>query len=144
MMLQIAAKIAGYITGGLVDKVLEAYKIHKANKTSEAEFESRVRMVAQETAAKVEQSWAQAATEATKAAHASLSSSPVLQRAWAVTLFLQVAVLVWYQVGASAFQVATGVVWPDPGISLEWAYLLVATVLGAGPLVLRRQGLGKP
>jgi hypothetical protein len=137
-VISIVAKIAGWITGGLVDKVLEAYKAHRAGQASEAEFESRVKIAAQETAAKIEQSWAQAVADATKAAHESLGKSPILQRAWASVLFLQVVVLVWYQIGAPAFQVITGTVWPHPGLSLEWAYLLVATMIGAGPLVLRR------
>jgi hypothetical protein len=46
--------------------------------------------------------------------------------------------LFWYQVGAPAYQVITGTAWPSPGISLEWAYLLVAAMIGAGPLVMRR------
>lgn len=137
-MIGIAARIAGWLTGGLVDNILEAYRLHQAGKSSAAEFESRVRVAAQETAARIEQSWAEAASEAARATHASLAASPVLQRAWAAVLFLEVVVLVWYQLGAPAFQVITGTAWPDPGISLEWAYLLVATMIGAGPLVLRR------
>lgn len=134
----IAAKIASWVTGGLVDKILEAYRIHKEGKTSEAEFEAQVKMSAQETAAKIEESWAEAAADTAKATQATLAKAPILQRAWAAVLFLQVVVLVWYQLGASAFQLITGVAWPHPGISLEWAYLLVATQLGAGPLVFRR------
>jgi hypothetical protein len=134
----IAAKIAGWITGGLVDKILEAYRIHKDGKTSEAEFEAQVKISAQETAAQVEQSWAQAASDAVKATHTSLSKSPILQRAWAAVLFLQVVVLTFYQIGAPAFQIITGTPWPDPGISLEWSYALVAAMIGAGPLVMRR------
>lgn len=132
------AAIVKLLTGGLVDRVLDLGQAYFRKEISQAEFEASVKIAAQETAAKVEASWAQAASEAAKATHASLSSSPVLQRAWAATLFLQVVVLVWYQLGAPAFQLITGVPWPHPGISLEWAYLLVATMIGAGPLVLRK------
>lgn len=134
------AAIIKLLTGGLVDKVLELGQAYFRKEISQAEFESRVKIAAQETAAKVEESWAQASADVAKATQATLKASPVLQRAWAATLFLQVVTLFWYQVGAPAFQVATGIVWPAPGISLEWAYLLVASMIGAGPLVLRRGG----
>lgn len=122
----IAGIIAKILTGGLLDKLLEAYRLRQEGKISEAEFRSRVQIAAEETAA-----------ETAKATHDSLRKSAILQRAWAATLFLQVATLFWYQVGAPAFQVVTGIVWPDPGVSLEWAYLLVAAMIGAGPLVMR-------
>jgi hypothetical protein len=130
--------IVKILTGGLVDKVFDLGQAYLNKQISEAEFRAKVEIAAQETAAEIEQSWAQAATDTAKATQATLKASPILQRAWAATLFLQVVVLVWYQIGAPAFQVITGTAWPNPGISLEWAYLLVATMIGAGPLVLRR------
>jgi hypothetical protein len=126
------------LTGGLLDKLLEAYSLRQQGKISEAEFRSRVEIATRESEAKIEESWAEASSDAARASHASLGKSPILQRAWASVLFLQVTVLVWYQIGAPAFQVITGTAWPSPGISLEWAYLLVATQLGAGPLVFRK------
>jgi hypothetical protein len=122
----IAGIIAKVLTGGLLDKLLEAYKLRQDGKISEAEFRSRVQIAAEETA-----------QETAKATHDSLGKSAILQRAWAATLFLQVAVLVFYQIVAPAYQVVTGTAWPDPGISLEWAYFLVAAMIGAGPLVTR-------
>ena len=135
MILGFLAKI---LTGGLLDKLLEAYNLRQQGKISEAEFRSRVEIATRESEAKIEESWAEASSDAVQATHASLGKSPILQRAWASVLFLQVTVLVWYQIGAPAFQVITGTAWPSPGISLEWAYLLVATQLGAGPLVFRK------
>lgn len=122
----IAEIIAKILTGGLLDKLLEAYKLRQEGKISEAEFRSRVQVSAEETAA-----------ETTKAIHDSLGKSVILQRAWAATLFLQVSVLVFYQLIAPAFQIVTGEAWPNPGVSLEWAYLLVAAMIGAGPLVMK-------
>lgn len=122
----IAGVIAKILTGGLLDKLLEAYKLRQDGKISEAEFRAQVQIAAEETAA-----------ETTKATHDSLGKSAILQRAWAATLFLQVGVLVFYQLIAPGFQIVTGTAWPNPGISLEWAYLLVAAMIGAGPLVMR-------
>lgn len=126
------------LTGGLLDKLVEIYKLRQDGKISEAEFESRKAIAVQENAARIEQAWAETAKSAVTATQATLAASPILQRAWAATLFLQVFVLFWYQLGAPCFTVITGVRWPDPGVSLEWAYLLIAGMIGAGPLVLRR------
>jgi len=132
------AAIVKLLTGGLLDKILDIGKQYLTNERDRADFDKQVRIAAQETAAKMEETWAQAAKEAAKATSETVKSSPILQRAWAAVLFLQVAVLVWYQIGSPAYQVITGTAWPSPGVTLEWAYLLVATMLGAGPLVLRR------
>jgi hypothetical protein len=132
------AAIVKLLTGGLLDKILDIGKQYLTNERDRADFEKQVRIAAQDAAAKMEETWAQAATEAAKATNETVKASPILQRAWAAVLFLQVAVLVWYQIGSPAYQVITGTAWPSPGVTLEWAYLLVATILGAGPLVLRR------
>jgi hypothetical protein len=134
----VIAAIVKLLTGGLVDKVLDLGQAYFRKEISQAEFESRVKIAAQETAAKVEQSWAETAKATAVATQATLAASPILQRAWAAVLFLQVFVLVWYQLGAPAYAVITGQAWPSPGVSLEWAYLLVMAMIGAGPLVLRR------
>lgn len=132
------AAIVKLLTGGLVDRVLDLGQAYLKKEIDKAEFESRVRIAAEETAAKVEASWADATASVARATQSTLKSSAILQRAWAAVLFLQVAVLVFYQIGAPAYRVMTGSAWPDPGVSLEWAYLLVAAMIGAGPLVLRR------
>lgn len=119
--------IVKLLTGGLVDKVLDGWQAYLRKEISEAEFESRVRIAAEEAGARISGD-----------VQAALRASPILQRAWGAVLFLQVSVLVWYQIGAPAFEVLTGAAWPDPGVSLEWAYLIVAAMIGAGPLVFRR------
>ena len=135
MIVGIVSKI---LTGGLVGQILEAYKLHKANKTSEAEFESRVKIAAQEAAAKVEESWAEAAAKINSSTQSTVRASRILQRAWASTMMLQLFVLAWYQIGAPAYLVLTGTPWPDPGATVEWAYLLLGAMLGAGPFVFKR------
>ncbi len=131
--------ILQFLTGGLVDKITDLGKAYLQRQVSEAEFRAEVEKATQEAAAKIEEGWAKAATQITAEVQASIRQSPVLQRAYAVTLFLQLAVLVFYQVGAPAYQVITGTAWPSPGVSLEWAYLLVAAMIGAGPLIVGRR-----
>lgn len=132
--------LVNWLTGGFADKIIDLGKAYFEKQISEAEFEAGVRKSAQETAAKIEASWADAAKSIAASTGDMVKSSPILQRAWAAVLFLQVAVLVWYQVGAGAFDVITGTAWPDPGVRLEWAYLLIGAMVGAGPLVFGRGG----
>lgn len=134
----ILASIVNWVTGGLVDKVVDLGKAYFNKEISEAQFEAEVKKAASETAAKIEQSWADAAKSIAASTQETLRASPILQRAWSSVLFLEVAVLVWYQIGAPAFAVITGEQWPAPGVVLEWAYLLIGAQLGAGPFVFRR------
>lgn len=136
--MSIITAIVGYLTGGFVDKIVDLGKAYFQKETDQAEFESKVRIAAQEAAAEVEKGWAQATADITKSVQSTLAASPILQRAWASVMFLEVTVLVWYQIGAPAYRVITGVPWPEPGISLEWAYLLIASMIGAGPFVFKR------
>lgn len=134
-MIAILAKL---LTGGLLDRVLGLYDSYIKKEISEAEFRSRVEIATQETEKAVETAWADAAAKMADSVQATVRVSPVIQRAYAAVMFLQLAVLSWYQIGAPAFQVITGTPWPHPGIVIEWSYALLAVTLGAGPLVLRR------
>lgn len=130
--------ILSWLTGGFVDKLVGLGQAYFQKQVSEAEFRAEVEKAAQETAAKVEASWADASAKIAASTGDMIKASATLQRAWSSVLFLQVVVLVFYQLGAPAFAVITGRAWPDPGVSLEWAYLLIGAMIGAGPLVFRR------
>ena len=138
-MITAALTIIGkIISGGLTSQILEAWKLYREGKVSEAEFESRVKISGKEAEAKIEAAWAEASSKITESVQSTVRASPVIQRAYAIVLFLQLFVLVWYQLGVPAYQVITGVPWPAPGASIEWAYLLIAAMIGAGPLVMRK------
>lgn len=130
--------ILGWLTGGFVDKITDLGKAYLQRQVSEAEFRAEVEKAAQETAAKVQEAWADASAKITDSVHQSVRQSPIIARAYAIVLFLQLFVLVFYQLGAPAYQVITGTAWPAPAASIEWAYLLIGAMVGAGPLVFRR------
>lgn len=127
-----------WLTGGFADKLIGLGQAYFQRQISEAEFRAEVEKAAKDAAARTEATWADAATKIAATTGDTLKASVILQRAFAVTLFLQVAVLVWYQIGAGAFEIITGSKWPSPGVTLEWAYLLVGCMIGAGPFVFRR------
>ncbi len=126
------------LTAGLLDKALEAYELYKKGQISQSEFESRVAIASKEAETKIEEAWAETAAKVTSSVQSTVRASQVIQRAYAIVLFIQLFVLVWYQLGAPAFTIITGAVWPAPMASIEWAYLLIAAMIGAGPLVYRK------
>lgn len=132
------AAIIKLLTGGLLDKVLDLGRTYITSQTDRAEFEKQVRIAAQDAEAKAEQAWAEAAAKVAASTQDTLKASAILQRAFSIVLFMQLFVLVWYQVGAPAFQLATGVSWPAPMAPMEWAYLLIGAMIGAGPFVFKR------
>lgn len=127
-----------WLTGGFVDRLVGLGEAYFQKQITEAQYRAEVERAAKEAAAKTEAAWADAAAKIAASTGDMVKASPILQRAWAAVLFLQVAILAWYQIGAPAFYVITGTAWPDPGISLEWAYLLIGAMIGAGPFVFRR------
>lgn len=126
------------ITGDLLGKVLEGWRLYQQKQISAAEFESRVQIAAEESAAKAQQAWADATAKYAESVQSTVRSSAVIQRGYVVVLFLQLFVLVWYQLGAPAYMVITGSQWPQPMASIEWAYLLIGAMIGAGPLVFKK------
>lgn len=67
-----------------------------------------------------------------------MKASPMMRFIWGVVVLSQLGVLLWHQVGIPAI-VAMGVVrsYPPSGSTVEWAYLLLAFCLGAGPAIFR-------
>lgn len=132
--------LLSWLTGGFVDKLVGLGQAYFNKQVTEAEFRAEVEKAAKDAAAKTEAAWADASAKIAASTSDMVKASPILQRAWAAVLFLQVAVLVWFQIGAGAFEVITGQAWPSPGVTLEYAYLLIGAMIGAGPLVFRRGG----
>lgn len=132
------ATIIKFLTGGFVDRIVGLAETYLKTEGDKAKFKADVEEAAQQAAADVEKEWVKAAASITASVQDTLKASVILQRAYAIVLFLQLFVLVWYQLGAPAYQVISGTSWPQPMASIEWAYLLVGAMVGAGPLVFRR------
>jgi len=130
--------IVKLLTGGLLDKVFGLYDSYLKKEISEAEFRSRVEIAAQDTEKAVETAWADTAAKIAESTQATVRVSPVIQRAWAAGMGMQFCVLMWYQVGAGAFEIYTGVKWPDPGVSLGWGYSLLMTMVGGYAVAFRK------
>lgn len=131
-------KVLSFLTGSLVGEIGGIAKAYFNKEISEAEFEAKIKIAVEENHAKIEQAWADTTAKTTESVQQTMRVSPMMQRAYALALLSQIFVLIWYQVGASAFLLYTGKAWPSPGTTVEWAYLLVGAMIGAGPLVFKR------
>lgn len=131
-------KAISILSGSLIGEIGDIAKSYFNKEISQAEAESRTKIAIETYQAKVEEAWAKTASENMESVQATLRVSPIMARAYAFALISQLFVLVWYQLGASAYLVLTGTPWPSAGATVEWAYLLVGAMLGAGPFVFKR------
>ncbi len=130
--------ILNVITGGLFKTVTDLGQAYFNKEISREDFESRIAIAQSEAQKAIEVAWAQASAQMTESAQATVRASPVIQRAYAGVMFIEVAILAWFQIGTSAYEILTGTPWPTPIINVDYAYLLVAATLGAGPFVFRK------
>ena len=121
------ATILKFLTGGLVDGIVDLGKSYINKEISEAEFRSRVEIALADSATKI-----------TESLQATIRSSPVLQRALAFVMVSQTLVLLLYQLGGPLWPMITGDVFPAPVITVEWAYALVGLCITGGAVMLRK------
>ena len=121
------ATILKFLTGGLVDGIVDLGKSYINKEISEAEFRSRVEIALADSATKI-----------TESLQATIRSSPVLQRALAFVMVSQTLVLLLYQLGGPLWPMITGDVFPAPVITVEWAYALVCLCGAGGAVMLRK------
>jgi hypothetical protein len=129
--------ILNLLTGKVLDKVSGIFELYLKKEISEAEFKSRVEIAVQDTVKETEKAWADVAAKQYTEFQLSVRSSPILQRAYVAVIITQLAVLVFYQWGASAFLLITGQAWPSAGATVDWAYAILALCLGGGAFVFR-------
>ena len=121
------ATILKFLTGGLVDGIVDLGKSYINKEISEAEFRSRVEIALADSATKI-----------TESLQATIRSSPVLQRALPFVMVSQTLVLLLYQLGGPLWPMITGDVFPAPVITVEWAYALVGLCITGGAVMLRK------
>lgn len=126
------------LTGGLLDRVIGIYDKYADGKITKAQLDADVEKARIEAEKAAEAEFSKMAASIAESTQATVRASPVIQRAWAAGMTLQFFVLVWYQIGASAFEVYAGVKWPDPGISLGWGVSLLMTMVGGYAVAFRR------
>lgn len=142
MLSALAGGVISSIASTFMGKALDAFTAYVNKQISMAELEARVRQALLETFAEVEKAQTDALARTYASFMAALQTSKLLQVVWASVTLSQLAVLLWHQAGIPALVYIVGGSYPGSGSTVEWAYLLVAFCLGAGPVVLNN-GPGK-
>jgi len=125
-------------------KLLSLYKAHQRGEITKAELDAEVQKAQIEGATEVDKAQYAALEDTYESFMEAARRSRIIAIGWAVTLFTQLAVLLWHQAGIPLYTWYSGNSYPSSGTTVEWAYLLVAGLLGVGPLVLRASpGLGQ-
>lgn len=90
----------------------------------------------------VEVAHADALTKTVASFYDVMKTSKILQYGWLITLLSQVFVLSWAQWAVPYIIWTYGGTYPSNGDLVQWAYLLIAFLVGGGPIILRA-GPGK-
>jgi len=134
----LASILAGPIVKMLFGTVQGIFKDYFNKEISKAEAEARIKEAVTASIAKVEVSHAEALASTYESFWKHGSKHKIVLWCWAAATISQLFVLFWYQ-----WIVPWGTFWgwwvnyPSPGSTVDWAYLLLAGLLGMAPLVLR-------
>jgi|SRR5882672_1545676 len=132
-----------FITGFLSSAV-DAFKAYENKQISVEQLRDQLYGLMVQAAKDVEVAQAEALAKTYASFMQAMVQSKIMQRVWAFVTISQSLMILWFQIGIPIVVVvvhnytgATDFRWPSSGDTAMWAYLLVATCLGMGPVVLR-------
>lgn len=138
MLMTIITTIAPLLIGKLAD----AFSAYEKKQISLAELNARVAQSLMESFTEVMKSEGDTLAKTFASFGEVMKNSKLVRMVWAIVVLSQLGVLLWLQVGISAVVYWKGGTWPSAGATGDWAYLLIAGLLGLGPVVLNA-GPGK-
>lgn len=136
MLSALAGPVIAQIASGLIGKVADVFIAYQAKQISRDQLQAEVARSLLATIGEVEKSQADALAATYASFMQAAKSSIVLQVAWASVVISQLGVLLWHQIGIPALVYLSKAPYPSSGATVEWAYLLLAGMLGLGPVVL--------
>lgn len=137
MLGNIITAIAGPLVDKLIGPFLDLGKAYLNKQISLEELRQKMVVVLVTSVTDVEQTHAQELSKTWESFNVTMRQSRLVRIGWAVTLFSQLAVLLWHQLGIPAFVYLTGKGYPSSGSTVEWSYALIGFLLGAGALIFR-------
>jgi len=135
--MSISAILMGAVTKRLIDGALGIFDRYQKKEITRVQVEAELKQVVMTSWAEVEKAWAAATSAMYGSLMQAATKSKLVAVGWIVTLFSQLAVLLWHQIGIPAYTHFTGNTYPSSGTTVEWAYLLIALLLGGGGLMLK-------
>lgn len=133
------ATIAKLFLPNIIGPILDLADKYLNRQITKDQLEAQLKIAITQAFADVERAHAESLTETYKAFIGAAKDNRTLSMGWAVTLYSQLLVLLWHQVGIPAYAKFVGP-WPSSGTTVDWAYALVALCLGGGAMMLRGSG----
>lgn len=142
MLEAIAAALGGKLFEAFFGNIRGVLKDYQDRKISEAEFEQKTKAAFLSSFTQVEVAQADLTARTFESFQGTLRTSQMMQTAWCWMVYTQLFVLFWHQwcVPFLVFAVRQWVPnfqYPSSGSTVDWAYLLLAFLFGAGAVVLR-------
>lgn len=138
MFSAIISSLGGVFIEKIIGGALEAFKAYENKQISMEELRTKLLGIMVGAARDIEVAHADALAKTYASFMDAMKTSKVMQYGWATALYSQIFVLVWSQWAVPLLFAygLLGIGW-RAGTSAEWAYLLIAGLLGMGPVVLR-------
>lgn len=130
------ASLAASLATALIPKVLDAFVSYNNKQISLAELQTRLSQSLLDCFAEVNKAQADALAKTYASFMGAVQTSRLMQAVWASVVVSQLLVLLWHQIGIPALVYFAAARYPSSGTTVDWAYLLLAFCLGAGPVVL--------
>jgi hypothetical protein len=133
----LASLLTGPIINVFLSTALEAFKAYNEKKLTQAELEAKIREAFIAAFAEVETAWAESYAKSYGAFISGAAQSAILAYGWLTVVLTQLAILLWYQIGVPTLVYFGHGPWPSAGATVDWSYLLLLCLFGAGALALK-------
>jgi hypothetical protein len=142
MLSTVFSTIGGEFVDRLLGRLTGVFDAYLKKEITGEQLRAQVLEAVLATIREIEIAQADALAKTYAAFMQALAQSKLMQRVWACAVISQLVVLIWHQLGIPALAAivhlwSPGWSYPSSGATADWAYLLVAGLLGMGPVVLR-------
>jgi hypothetical protein len=137
MLAAIASALGGQIIDSLLGKIMGTLQAYFNKQISIEELRAKMVIALTETFAEVEKAHADALAKTYASFMDAMKTSKLMQIMWAWTVGTQLFILVWSQFFVPLLFAYSILPSWKAGTTGDWAYLLLGSCLGMGPLVLR-------
>lgn len=139
MLGSIISMFGGQIVEKIFGSVKDLFGMYINKQITEAELKAKLQQAIITAVRDIEVSHSETLAKTYESFQVTLRGSRIMQAAWIALFLSQMLTLVWYQMGVPAlcYFIGEKSCYPSAGSTVDWSYLLLAFMLGAGPVVLR-------
>ena len=139
MLAALFSQFGAGIINGLLDTALKAFTAYENKQITREQLAEQLNEAMVKSVQAIEIAHADAIAKTFATFMGTVQQSRLMQIGWAVALFSQLFVLVWYQwvVPLLCYLEGNAHCYPSAGTTVDWAYFLVGGLVGLAPMVLR-------